>query len=226
MERNSRLRRAAVVPAVVLGLAAAATATAAVTGGDAPKDQVGTVESAPAQRLLAPPPSATPAAAKASFGVLRRAAVKADAPGASLADRFEAVGANPGLARLAINSATPSSRYFIVPGRNGTICMLDGTASGGCLPAEIAAQRGTIGANECPVGAGEDAIELYGSVPDGVARVTLAYADGRTRSVAVTSNAWSVQVARGDRPVTVAWSSGATESESAVPYSPDVELPC
>jgi hypothetical protein len=229
MKRPRKRRQLGIVLAAVLLFGVGTAVAAVAVSGDGDRSVTGT-QVAPPTTSEAPAPSAVSANLQAAFSVFRRPAAPADAPDADLARRFRTIGANPDLARLLVASDTPQHRFYAVPGRADTLCLVDGTASGGCLPVEVAIERGTVGSDECAVDAPAGRILVYGLVPDGVDEVRLIAPDGSVSLASVPSNVWKTTVARSPaaaRASKVGWTTrSGQEARYAIPYSPDVEEPC
>jgi len=214
------------VAVLVLG-AGTAVAVTAMSGGDA-NSATGTEVTPP--QTVATLPSDVSAEVRDSFAVFRRPASSADRLDADLARRMRPIGANPDLARILVDAPDPRHRYYAVPGRADMLCFVDGTGSGSCLPASIAAVRGTLGSDECAFDLSEDEVLVYGLAPDGIDEVRLTARNGDVTRVTVADNMWKASVARRPadaRPNTAEWvTRSGTPASYAIPYSPDVNLPC
>ncbi|HEX7290800.1 MAG TPA: hypothetical protein VF250_06685, partial [Conexibacter sp.] len=110
------------------------------------------------------------------------------------------------------------------------LCLVDGTGSGSCLPADVAAVRGTVSTDECATGAAPGEALVYGLVPDGVREVELTAPDGSATRADVGENLWKASVAltpSDRRPEAVGWVAPDGERVAyAIPYSPDANEPC
>lgn len=217
MKRSTRMTVVGIAAGVLL---AGAGAAVALDGNE------GTPKATTHAATTAPTPTEVPRAIATSFGVFREAPTAADAVGADLASRLRTLGANPSLARVVHRSVDARASTYVVPARDGMLCVLDGTASGGCLTAEHAIERGTVGTDECPRDLPDDFVNVHGLVPDGVESVDLRFFDGRIETEKVHSNLWSVDVPRDDRPEVVSWTRDGSRQVTTIPYSPDVKEPC
>lgn len=236
-------RAIAVLAAVVALLACAAVATGLTTGGG--QDQVATridpatadASTRDALAQLKPDasdrPSTVPEETKTVFGVFRRAQTLSDRPSGDVPDRVAQFGGNAALARLVIagdTSRADTSSYYAVPSRNGEVCLVDQTASGGCSPIADLKVDGSFGTNECVVQDGTAFITFHGLAPDGVSKVTLTAPNGDERTVAVAGNGWYAQAHQfpaSSRPDTLNWTDGDGQAHSLpLPVSPDVNKPC
>lgn len=170
-----------------------------------------------------------PDAARKAFAAARNEPSRADEADEKLAMRILGQGVNPSLARRVITGSSRQSTYYLVPGLGDAVCLVDGTNSGGCSPAEFVAERGMIGADECPAGAAPEIVQLHGLVADGVDAVQLHGPRDAIERVKVVNNAWSAQVGRHDgvRPTDVSWvQPDGREAREAIPYTGEVAKPC
>lgn len=167
--------------------------------------------------------------AKAAFKVLRTSQRIVDKPDSTLSSQIANQNIDPGSLRLVVPSANKSSRFYVGTTAGGTVCLINGSGSGGCLPAEAAAQDGTIGTSECGPIAGHNRVAVYGLAPDGVDEIQLTSNGGTSDTVAVESNGWLhiSSIAADTRPATASWTDSAGKAHRlSISYSPDVGGGC
>jgi hypothetical protein len=79
----------------------------------------------------------------------------------------------------------------------------NGAAGGGCSPFADLFFSGPFTTGETLLGGGDQYTILGGLASDDVARMTLFLANGQTRPIALSDNAWLIQAARADYPVRI-----------------------
>ncbi|MEA2467084.1 MAG: hypothetical protein QOJ57_1210 [Thermoleophilaceae bacterium] len=122
-------------------------------------------------------------------------------------------GANARLARRASNA---HQGLFVVPGSGG-ICLLAGEGSGTCNMTE-AAQRGEVLGTTTGIAHGyeEGEYRVSGIAADGVDRVVLRMADGRSFDLPVSGNVYTMDV-KGE-PEAIGWDGPDGHHQLAVPH--------
>ncbi len=143
---------------------------------------------------VAPPAdkaSDTPPNLNATFGVLRRPRMSTDVLPADAIKGLEgyvrAFGVNPELSRRVAQLGNET--LYLVAG-DRALCLIDEYGGGGCAQeSDVLSGRlngGEMGAPRFAPGQYRN----YGLVPDGVSKVSLTLADGRTETAAVQDNVW------------------------------------
>jgi hypothetical protein len=152
------------------------------------------------------------------FSILRRGRNLRDDLPKEMAARMEArptddFGANAHLARRASNA---HHGLFVVPGTAG-ICLMSGEGAGTCNMTE-GAQRGEVLGTTTGIAYGyaEGEYRVSGIAADGVDRVVLHMADGRSFDLPVTGNVYTIDV-KGE-PTTVDWDGPDGHHELDVPH--------
>ena len=219
--------------AVVASLAgtAGALAVAQNDGASTPANAVTAQEASTSSPY--PPPRAsipwqTPAAIRSTFEGFRRAERPEDRLSAEVGERLAQQRANGGLARLVVPSQHAAWRGYAVPAGDDSVCLVSPNGSGGCLPAAAAREEGALGVNEC-LPSGEDLVQVFGLMPDGVKEVKLTSPGGKPITVAVESNGWAHVGSRtpaAERPTHVSWTGPSGTRTVQIGYSPDVNVPC
>ena len=214
-----------IISAVALILLGVGGAVAVVDGSAVGGATTGTTSSSPSSRPEIP--NAVPDVVREAYGIFRRARSSRDEVSAQMEQKLALPGVNGALARLVVDGSSLQAQRYVAPGPDGTMCVVDGTASGSCMPADVFATDGTVSADECPSGLPGDQIVVSGIVPDAVKEVELVSPSGAVQ-VAVKGNAWSYTGSRAasGRIQHVIWTSGDKQHERDVPYSPDVNRPC
>jgi hypothetical protein len=179
--------------------AVAAAVTAGSTFADSSAPEPTTQPSPPAPF---PPSVADAQAAQAQAAFAERFALLRGGEAQGLPD--QSVLQDPGVDRAAAReivpaggATAPAARLWVAPRYDGTQCLLAQPADAQG-PAEACAdvEQATGGYLLLTQSASEDDVELYGLVPDGVERVTVAFADGSSATLPVQGNAYAAQVGR------------------------------
>ncbi len=152
------------------------------------------------------PPVSSPAVALlASFGVLRRSHVAADAAPSDIIDRDTLDrGANPALARLA--TTVKSQSVYVVPADGGLCLLSTSFLAMDCFSTadlKSGVQMETI---VCSPYLDPSEVELFGLIPDGVSQMHATYSDGASKPVAVSGNVFVIDAPRsGPYPTELGW---------------------
>ena len=232
MKRSPRHWTAGAALVAALAGTAGALAVAQDEGVSPPANTV-TAQEASTVSANAPPraaaPSRTPAAIRSKFEVFRRVELPKDRFSPEAGERLAYQGANAGLARLVVSSEHAAWRTYAVPAGGDSLCLVSANGSGGCLPTAVATRGEAIGVNEC-LASGEDLVQVFGLMPDGIKEVTLTSRSGAPAvTVAVESNGWSHVGPRTPaalRPTQVSWTGPSGTHRLPIGYSPDIDMPC
>jgi hypothetical protein len=168
---------------VIAGAAVASGSVALATGSSTPRSLV------PDDRPIKATVPAASSQATQAFSLLGRAQAAGDRlHGAPNPGQFDVHGANPALARRAVDS--PDDPIYMVPG-NGDLCLVHGYDMASVCGSLAAAQAGEVVSwGPCLPGLTAGQVSVSGFVPDAVQTVTLTLGDGSEMAHPVRDNAY------------------------------------